>query len=223
MKNSFIATTNQGLEDIVAEEINESFQIKAYPGIGLVKFEGEFDLIYKVNLKCRTIHKLILLLHETKFKDLNDLYKEVKSIDFSEYIKRDHSFAVRTERIGLHNFTSIDASAIIGKAIIDSYKEIKGIRLKVNLDNPDIEFYCRIKHNEFLIGINTTGESLHKRGYRVYNHPASLKTTLACSMIKISEWKGREILLDPMCGGGTIPIETAHILIFSVRLILLIH
>jgi tRNA (guanine6-N2)-methyltransferase len=203
-----IATTNRGMEDLCGEEIRKITKRNVGIDVNKVFFKGGIEDIYIVNIMSRTIHKLIIVLYRGGFKDLNDIYRIAKGLSYSEYIKPDQSFAVRTTRTGSHEFTSIEAAANIGKGIIDSYIVEKGTRLKVNLDNPDIEVLCLIRDREIIIGVNTTGESLHKRGYRVYNHPAALKPTIASSMLLYSRWS-REHILDPMCGGGTIVIEAA--------------
>ena len=105
----------------------------------------------------------------------------------------------------------MDVSRVVGRAIIDSYLNSFKVRLKVDLDSPDVEVYCLVRGNEFLEGVNLTGESLHKRRYRAYEHPASIKPTLASAMLLLSGWKSRDVLIDPMCGGATIPIEAAYI------------
>jgi len=93
--------------------------------------------------------------------------------------------------------------------VIDSYMASRGVRLKVNLGEPDIELYAFVRDQELLLGINTTGASLHRRGYRVFKHPAALRTSVAAAMLYLAGWEGRGVLVDPMCGGGTIPIEGA--------------
>ncbi|MBS7647859.1 MAG: tRNA (guanine(6)-N2)-methyltransferase [Candidatus Bathyarchaeia archaeon] len=203
----FFATTVIGLEDIAAEEVEKLLDKKAKEDIGRIVFEGGITDVYLLNLKARTINKLFIQLCHSKFENLEDIYKLAKNLDYMWIINPEQTFAVRTQRIGLHNFTSIDVSRVVGQAIIDSYTGTANKRLKVNLDAPDVEVYCLVRDNEFLMGINTTGESLHKRHYRVYNHPAALKSTIASAMLKIGGWSSDKVLLDPMCGGATIPIE----------------
>jgi tRNA (guanine6-N2)-methyltransferase len=203
-----IATTNWGMEDVCGEEIRKITKRSVSIDVNKVFFKGGIEDIYIANIMSRTIHKLIVVLYKGEFNDLNDIYKIAKGLSYSEYIKPDQSFAVRVARTGIHEFTSIEAAASIGKGIIDGYMMEKGAKLKVNLDNPDVEFLCLIRDREIVIGINTTGESLHKRGYRIYNHPAALKPTIASAMLLYSKWN-KEPILDPMCGGGTIVIEAA--------------
>ncbi len=207
----YYATTNIGLESITTNELYNILSIKAEPLTGIIRFSGPLDLIYKVNLLSRTVHKVILLIGETEFNEIFEIYRFARYLSYTNYIERGQSFAVRVERIGTHQFNSIQVAERVGQAVIESFMDETGHRLKVNLDYPDVEIFCRVKENHVILGINTTGESLHKRGYRVYDHPAALSTTIAASMIYISEWKHNQVFLDPMCGGGTLPIEAALI------------
>jgi len=208
MNFEFMATTVEGLEDLAAREIeglggrvNEAKRARVF-------FEGLLDLMYRVNISARCVHKLILVLGRGRARGLSEIYRFAKSIDYSEAVRLDQSFAVRTTRVGEHEYTSIDISAVVGQAIVDYFVEAKSARPRVDLKNPDVEIGVYVRDDEVVIGVNTTGESLHKRNYRVYDHPAALKTTLAAGMLMLSGWRG-EGLLDPMCGGGTITIEAA--------------
>ena len=212
MKAKFFATTPIGIEDVSAKEILRMLGCKVDVGVGKVFFESKIEeAVYSLNLMARTLHKVFIQLCKEKFVFLDDLYRFAKNIDYTWFIREEQSFAVRSERVGVHNFTSMDVSRVVGQAVIDSFLESCGKRLKVNLDEPDVEIYAFVKENDFLLGVNTTGESLHKRGYRVYEHPAALKSTLACGMLQISGWKQENSIIDPMCGGATIPIEAAFI------------
>jgi len=209
MKVKLFATVSPGIEDIADKEVERLVGCKAIPDVGKVFFEADISSVYTLNLKGSTINKVMIQLCRENFAKLEDLYRIAKNIDYGWIIDANQTFAVRSERVGTHNFTSMDVSRVIGQAIIDSFLEAYGKRLKVNLDHPDIEFYSLVRNNEFILGVNTTGSSLHKRGYRVYEHPAALKPTLASAMLEISGWKPEKGLIDPMCGGGTILIEAA--------------
>jgi len=209
MKIKFFATVSFGIEDVACKEVEDLIGCKAIPDIGKIFFDADMKSVYALNLEASTLNKIMIQLCREKFAELNDLYKIAKKIDYGWIINADQSFAVRSERVGVHNFTSIDVARVVGQAIIDSYLEAYGRRLKVNLNEPDVEVYALVRNQEFILGVNTTGNSLHKRGYRVYEHPAALKSTLASAMLKISGWTPNKSLIDPMCGGGTIPIEAA--------------
>jgi tRNA (guanine6-N2)-methyltransferase len=134
----FMATTVEGLEDLAAREIE---------GLGgridevkhaRVFFEGGADLIYRVSIRARCVHKLMLILSRGRARGLDEIYRLAKSVDYSETMKLDQSFAVRTTRVGEHEYTSIDVSAIVGQAVIDSFVEAKGARPCVDIKNPDV-------------------------------------------------------------------------------------
>lgn len=205
----FFATTSIGVEDVAAEEVRSLIGSDVKLEVGRVSFKGGVGDIYVLNLKARTLHKVYIQLVKADFKTLDDIYRVARSLDYTWIIDGDQSFAIRSERIGGHCFTSMDVSRVVGQAVIDSYQEATGRRLRVDLEQPDVEIYCLVRNYSLLMGVNTTGESLHKRGYRVYDHPAALKPTIAAAMLKISGWRPGESLLDPMCGGATIPIEAA--------------
>ncbi|MCD6528850.1 class I SAM-dependent RNA methyltransferase [Candidatus Bathyarchaeota archaeon] len=210
-KLDFFATTMAGIEDIAAHEVEELLGCKATPDIGKVFYKSDLNSVYVLNVAARTLNKVMLNLCRSRFGSLDDIYRLSREIDYGWIIDPNQSFAVRSERVGFHDFTSIDVSRVVGQAVIDSYLETSKVRLKVDLDSPDVEIHCLVRDNEFLMGINLTGESLHKRGYRVYEHPAAIKPTLAAAMLLLSGWKGKGSLIDPMCGGATIPIEAAYI------------
>jgi len=205
----WFATMPLGVEDIAARELEEIMGSIVRVDVGKVFFKAPISAMYAVNYSARTINRLYLLLARSEFTSLEDIYRVARSIDYTTVLTPEKTFAVRSERVGKHSFTSIDVARVVGQAVIDSYMESRNVRLRVNLDEPDVEISVFVGFNEVLIGVNTTGESLHKRRYRVYNHPAALKTTLAAAMLRLGNYRG-QALLDPLCGGATIPIEAAH-------------
>jgi tRNA (guanine6-N2)-methyltransferase len=207
----FLLTTERGIEYIASKEIRELTGANAkVKGEGRLEMHGRPEDILTLNYCSNSLHRVIILLLKTIFEDLKEIYISIKSISFSEYIADDQKFAVRASRTGKHSFTSVDLARVAGQAVIDAYKEEKGRRLKVDLDSPDVVIIVEARGNELLVGIDTTGESLHRRGYRVYQHPASLKSTIAYSLVRIAEWDTKESLFDPFCGSGTICIEAAR-------------
>ncbi|MBC7100968.1 MAG: class I SAM-dependent RNA methyltransferase [Methanobacteriales archaeon] len=203
------ATTHKGLERITAEEMQElGGKIEKY-GNGRVYFKCDEKLIKKLNYHARTCERIIVLLKSAKVTQLEDIYKEVKDIDFS-FIRPSESFAVRSKRVGVHDFNSMDIARVAGDAIIKSYQSSRKKRLKVNLDSPDNIIRVELIHDLLLVGVDTTGDKgLHRRGYRVYQHPAPLNPTIAAALLRISNWRPEKILVDPMCGSGTILVEAA--------------
>ncbi|MEM4561695.1 MAG: tRNA (guanine(6)-N2)-methyltransferase, partial [Desulfurococcaceae archaeon] len=194
-----------------AAELKELIGVEPQVDVGKVFFNDSLEAIYTVNFSSRLINRLFIqVLREKGVSKLEDVYRLMKSVDYEDLIPPDKTFAIKSERVGKHDFTSLDVSRVAGQAVIDSYIESKGLKLRVNLDEPDVEIWVFLRYDELIVGINTTGEGLHKRRYRVYSHPAALKTTIAAGMLRIGEYKGQP-LLDPLCGGGTIPVEAAHL------------
>jgi len=210
----FYSTVAPGLEFVAAEEIENKRLGKISElreGKGRIFYESDFNRIPPLNYFLRTVERVVLVLERTHVESLEDIYDAVKEIDFS-FIKPEWSFAIRSNRVGEHDFTSIDISRVAGKAVIDSYKEKKGIRLRVNLDEPDVIIRCDLVDDDFIVGLDTTGdEGLHKRNYRVYQHPAPLNPTIAAALVYLSGWSHEKSLLDPMCGSGTILFEAGMI------------
>ncbi len=204
-----IATCTPGLEDVSIEELAD-FGLKGKRiGRGIISTNAKMSDVFRLNYCSKSLHKIILMLSSGEFSKLFELCKAAYEIAYSEFIRSEQSFAVRVSRAGKHGFTSIDAEREIGQAVIDSYKKEKGRRLKVDLDEPDVLIRCYIRENKFWLGIDTTGESLHKRGYRIYEHPAPLRTSIAHCLVRLVQWQPEESLYDPFCGSGTIPIEAA--------------
>lgn len=206
----FYATLTPGLEDVAAKEV-ESFGCKVEEireRRGRIFFSGEKSAIPLLNHFSRTLERLNVLLLRCEVEGLDDIYAAVKGLDFS-FVKG-KSFAIRSLRVGEHDFTSMDIARVAGQAVIDSFMESYGERLKVNLNQPDVIIRVELVDSELFVGVDTTGDdAMHKRWWRVYNHPAHLNAAIACGMLRIADWKVDESLIDPMCGSGTIPIEAA--------------
>lgn len=205
--NEFIITCHAGFEEYTEEEARELGCFVKERREGRVIVEGGLDRMYALNKFARTAHKVILLLDRARARGLNEIYSRVKAVDFS-FIMPEQKFAVRSERSGLHDFTSLDIARVAGQAVIDSYLQDRGVRLGVDLDEPDVVITVDLIGEELFIGLDTTGESLHIREYRRYNHPSALKPSLASALIMMAGWRGGS-LLDPFTGGATIPIEAA--------------
>ncbi len=214
-KLNLIATCTPGLEELTVKELEEKFGVKGANVVhkGCVEFLGNVEDIFKLNYFGKTIHRVVVLLAKQKgVESLEDIYKICKSVDYSVYISKDQSFAVKTKRFGEHNFTSMDISAKIGQAVIDKYLENKGERLKVNLKNPDVRILAELYNDSFWLGVDTTGVSLHKRWYKEGQYITSLRATIAHAMILLCGLEKSTMFYDPMCGTGTIVIEAYHFL-----------
>lgn len=205
-----VSVVPPGIEEVAAREVSEVLGLAVYgTSAGRVFFRASPRDIYRANYLLRTSTRVLVALANTSFSTLKDIRDVASSLDYREFLAPGRSFAVRAERAGKHGFTSIDVAREVGAAVIDSYSSLTGIRPPVDLENPDVVLRVLVRGSSLLIGIETSGRSLHKRGYRVYNHPAALNPVIAAAMV-YSVGKS-ETLLDPMCGGATIPIEFVHI------------
>ena len=206
----FILTTNPGIEDIVEREIKENFEAKVSKFLNLqgkVLIETKEKNLRKI-FKLHSIYHIIKLINQFKVSTskngLDQIYKNLKRIKIDE-MKKAKTFRVTSQRIGEHEFTSVQIQKFAGQALVEKYNK------KVDLKNFDLNVICDVIGNKCIVGLQLTKESLHKRFKRVFNHPAAIKAPLAYAMLKLAEIKENETLLDPFCGGGTIPIEAALI------------
>ncbi len=134
----------------------------------------------------------------------------MQSIDLERFFGPEQSFACRSDRMGEHGFTSLDIERVAGQAVVDHFMERTGKRIRANLGDPDVILRADLDGSTLYVSIDLVGyEAMHRRGYRVYDHPAALNAALASAMILESGWKSDQTLLDPFAGGGTIPIEAA--------------
>ena len=205
----YFVTTPKGLESVLAEEGRKLGAIPVRRAPGRVHFDADRRFLYLSNSFLRTANRVFIELISGHHEGLDDISRAAVSIDYTPYIGPGMSFAVRAERVGDHEFTSIDVGRVVGAAVIESLMRSRGFRPRVDLRAPDVEIYVYVIEDEFVIGVNTSGESLHKRRYRVVSHPAALKATLAAAMYYVAGEPER--LIDPMCGGGTIPAEAVQI------------
>jgi tRNA (guanine6-N2)-methyltransferase len=205
-----LVTCDTGFESVLARELVELSEASIVSvSSGRVFIEVGVDRLIDV-LRSRIANNIYnLIAVNENVASLDDVYRVVKGIDFNTLIEPNQSFAIRSERMGVHSFTSMDISRVAGQAVIDSYMQSQGVRLKVNLDEPDVEIYVELNGSRLIVALSLTRVSMHIRGYKVFAHPAGLKNTIACAMLRIARWRPGEGLYDPMCGGGTITIEAA--------------
>jgi len=215
-----VFTVNPGIEDVVAEEIRSEFtgklEYKIMSGRVYLYNAGIVKYLYEKVSRLKTINKAMILLWKGKIRPeytylthLHDiLIKDLNQI--IEYITPNTTFAVQVERLGEHEYTSMDIARVLGDVIIDIVSRHYQRRPLVNLRNPSIIINALAKEDELIIGVLVSSSwSMHRRGYRIYDHPAALKPTLAVAMLYLSGTKDKQVIIDPMCGGGTIPIEAA--------------
>ncbi len=204
----YLVTTTRGIEKItVMEAKRKGFNVLRSLS-GRIIIDGPPNLFYDLNLRLKTAERVNILLIDEHVESLEDIKKVTREFDW-KFIGRHTTFAVRVERVGEHNFTSVDIAAAIGEAIQNSCELSYGYRPPVNLDFPQIIVNAWMIDNHIQIAIETTGNALHFRGYKVFFHPAGIKPNIAAALLEVTDYQ-RGTIVDPFCGSGTILIEAAH-------------
>lgn len=206
-----VAKTLYGLEEILAGELLSLGANDIQIGRRMVSFTGDKEVLYRANFCCRTALRILKPIYHFKAKDADTVYKEVKKVKWENYMSLDKTFAIDSV-IYSEDFNHSKFVAYRTKdAIVDYFMEKEQKRPSVRVNNPDLYINIHISHNDCTLSIDSSGESLHKRGYRVDQTEAPLNEVLAAGMIMKTGWKGESNFVDPMCGSGTLLIEAAMI------------
>lgn len=210
-KFPLIAKTMAELEDVLAEELTNLGADDVEIGTRMVSFSGDKALMYKANVHCRTALRILKPIYDFKAETADEVYEALKQLNWEEYLSLDKTFSIDAV-VYSHIFTHSKFVAYkVKDAIADWFNEKYEKRPSVSLTNPDFVFNIHILHNKCTLALDSSGESLHKRGYRVAQTEAPLNEVLAAGMILKSGWKGEGTFIDPMCGSGTLLIEAAMI------------
>lgn len=206
---NLVAKTHFGLENVLAEEIKglgaENIQILNRA----VSFTGNNELMYKANLHCRTALRILKPLYKFKAKNENAIYKGIKQFDWGTLFTYKDTLAIDSA-VSSKSFTNSKYIALKSKdAIVDQFREKSGIRPSVELDNPTVRINVHITEDDCTVSLDSSGSSLHKRGYRGEINTAPLNEALAAGLVLLSGWDRNSNFIDPMCGSGTILIEAA--------------
>ena len=206
-----IAKTLAGLEEVLAHELEALGAQNIEPLNRAVAFEGDQALMYRANLELRTALRILKPVHTGKVKTEEELYRLVRGVDWSQYMKVNDTLAVD----GVTNskfFTHSKYVALKTKdAIVDQFRKNTGRRPNVNVFAPRLRVNVHIFNDECTIALDSSDESLHKRGYRLSSVEAPINEVLAAGMVLLSGWKADQPLVDPMCGSGTLLIEAGLI------------
>lgn len=208
-KEKFVAKTYAGLEQILKEELEQLGAENCRIGTRAVEFEGEMSMLYRANYYCRFALRILWQVHQFTFRDNNQFYEEIYKYPAEEIMSVHNTLAFNVTMSGNMFKTPLYAALLAKDAVCDRFREKFDERPSVNKDNPDIQFNIHIFNNNAALYLDASGESLHKRGYRVSSHPAQISEVVAAAMVKLSGWKHDCDLIDPMCGSGTILIEAA--------------
>lgn len=206
-----IAKTFAGLEELLAKELNNIGAENVEVGNRMVSFCGDKAMLYKANFCLRTAVKILMPIREFKAKDADEVYEETKKIHWEDYMDEDCTFLVDAVVFSDEFRHSRFAAYRVKDAIADYFRERSGKRPNVGISNPDIRVNLHISEHDVTISLDSSGESLHHRGYRTGTVAAPLNEVLAAGIIMLTGWDGNSDFIDPMCGSGTILIEAALI------------
>ncbi len=211
MTTSLIAKTFQGLEPLLAQELTELGADDIQIGRRMVTFKGDKEMLYRANFCLRTAIRVLKPIKTFKAKSADDVYAAVSAIDWSEYLTPETTFAVDSVVFSPEFHHSKFVAYKVKDAIADQFRERTGKRPNVSVSNPDIQLHIHISDYDATLALDSSGESLHRRGYRQETVAAPLNEVLAAAIIMMTGWRGETDFLDPFCGSGTLCVEAALI------------
>ena len=206
------ATTLKGLEGVLAEELKKLGAQDIKEGIRSVTFRGDQGFLYKANIALRTAIRILKPIRTCKVYDEEDLYEAIQKIKWEKYLDVEGTFAIGAV-VNSKNFTSNSHYIALKSkdAVADYYRHKYSKRPNVDLDYPDVKIHVHIQKDWCTISLDSSGDSLHKRGYRSATNIAPINEVLAAGLVLLSGYTGDENFIDPMCGSGTILIEACMI------------
>lgn len=206
-----IAKTFMGLEPVLAEELTNLGANNVEIGRRMVSFTGGKELMYRANFQLHTAIRILKPICRFKACNADDVYDNVKNIDWGEYMDNKTTFAVDSVVFSDEFRHSKFVAYKVKDAIADQFREKTGERPNVSVTNPDLRLHIHIADEDATLCLDSSGESLHRRGYRQESVEAPLNEVLAAGMILMTGWRGETDFIDPMCGSGTLLIEAALI------------
>lgn len=209
----FIATTMFGLEDVLKNELIELNASNIKTGNRCVYFQGDQNLMYTANIKLRTALKILKKIKVFRAKTEGELYKHISRIKWYHLLSDTDTFSVSSTVNSKYFTHSNYVSLVVKDAIVDQFRKKNNKRPSIDLKKPDLNIHIHISNNNCTVSLNSSGDSLHKRGYRSSKFHAPINEVLAAGIILISNWDIKTPLIDPMCGSGTFLIEAALVAI----------
>ena len=206
-----LAKTFKGLEEVLAKELMELGANNVQIERRAVSFTGDKRMLYMANFCLRTASRILVPIAQFKARHTDDIYEQVKQIDWSEYMTTKMTFQIDATVYSDYFRHSQFVTYRVKDAIVDWWMERGGVRPSVKLTNPDLYLNVHIGGDIVTVSLDSSGESLHKRGYRVANTQAPINEALAAGMLLLAGWNGQGDFYDPMCGSGTLLIEAALI------------
>ncbi|MDA9843520.1 THUMP domain-containing protein [Flavobacteriaceae bacterium] len=211
MEDNFkmVAKTFYGFEELLAKELLQLGAQEIKPGNRMVSFLGDLGFMYKANLCLRTALKILKPIHTARVQNEEELYQLFYDFPWEEYLDVDSKFVIDSVVTGTLFTHSQYASQKAKDGLVDQFRDKHNERPSVDLNRPDLRINLHIQDDFCTISLDSSGASLHHRGYRTLTNIAPLNEVLAAGLIQLSGWKGNSDFLDPMCGSGTILIEAA--------------
>ena len=206
-----IAKTFMGLEPVLAKELTQLGANDVQIGRRMVSFTGDKEMLYRANFQLHTAIRILKPIKHFKALSADDVYEGVKDINWEEYIGIDQTFAVDSVVFSEEFRHSKFVAYKVKDAIVDQFREKTGKRPNISVANPDIRLNIHIAEDKCTLSLDSSGESLHRRGYRQESVEAPLNEVLAAGMILMTGWQGETDFIDPMRGSGTLLIEAALI------------
>lgn len=206
-----VAKTLFGFEELLANELIQLGAQKVTKGVRSVSFVGDKGFMYKANLALRTAIKILKPIHSFRVRNEKELYDNIYSMSWESYLKPNGTLAVDATVHSTHFTHSLYIAQKTKDAIVDKFRNTTGERPNVDLKFPDLKVNIHIDRNICDVSLDTSGDSLHKRGYRTATNIAPINEVLAAGMVMLSGWDGQCDFMDPMCGSGTILAEAAMI------------
>ena len=206
-----IAKTFMGLEPVLAKELTQLGANDIQIGRRMVSFTGNKELMYRANFQLHTAIRILKPITHFKAKSADDVYEEIKKVDWTEYLDNNKTFAVDAVVFSDEFRHSKFVAYKVKDAIVDQFREKTGQRPNISVANPDIRLNIHVAEDKCTLSLDSSGESLHRRGYRQESVEAPLNEVLAAGMILMTGWQGETDFIDPMCGSGTLLIEAALI------------
>lgn len=206
-----IAKTFMGLEPVLARELTQMGANNVQIGRRMVSFTSDKEMMYRANFQLHTAIRILKPIARFKARSADEVYEEIKKIDWGQYIEKGKTFSVDSVVYSEEFRNSRFVTYKVKDAIVDQFREKTGTRPNISVSNPDIRLNIHIAETDATLSLDSSGESLHRRGYRQESVEAPLNEVLAAGMIMMTGWNGDCDFIDPMCGSGTLLVEAALI------------
>lgn len=204
-----VATTLQGMEDVLAAELLRLGAQEIQPGVRMVKFSGDLGFLYKANFGLRLAIRILRPITSFKVRNEKELYRKINEIEWENYMDVEQTMAVSAV-VTSQVFKNSHYIQLLGKdAIVDRFRDRSGKRPNIDKETPQIGIHIHVNRENVDISLDSSGAPLFKRGYRNESVMAPMSEVLAAGLLALADWEGQANFIDPMCGSGTFLTEAA--------------